>query len=144
MSCGGKGYWTGSEAAAEQRGSSQVVVDSVCSGREVRSSANVDVDDDGRCGRRYGDEVPGMSCGSESCQTGSEAAAMVLIWYGMVWSGSVWYGLVSMRPSIRRRRFGAVLWRLELPDWFRGGGAGAKGGVSEPLSIASAAAKKSG
>ena len=51
-----------------------------------------------------------------------------LIWYGPVWSGLFWYGLVWSDPSIRSRRSGDVLWRRELPDWFRGGGGGgAKG-----------------
>ena len=68
MSCGGESFRTGSgaAAAAEQRGSVRVVVDSVCSGREVRLSANVDVDDDGQCGRRYRDEGLGVSCVGEA------------------------------------------------------------------------------
>ena len=75
MSCGGKSYRTGSEAAADPRGSVRVIVDSVCCSREVRSSANVNVDNDGRCGRRYGDESRRVSCGGKSYQTGSEAVA---------------------------------------------------------------------
>ena len=48
-SCGGKSYWTSSEAAAaaEQRKIVQVVVDSFCGGGEVRSIVNVDIDDNG-------------------------------------------------------------------------------------------------
>ena len=58
VSCGGESDRTGSEAAAaaEQRGSVGVVVDSVCGGGKVRLSENVDVYDDGRCGCKYGDK----------------------------------------------------------------------------------------
>ena len=54
MCCCRESYWTGSEAAAlaEQRASVRVVVDNVCVGREVRSSANVDVDNNVRCSYR--------------------------------------------------------------------------------------------
>ena len=53
----GESYWTSSEAAraAEQRKSVQVVVNSVCGDGEVRSSANVDVDNNGPCNCQYGD-----------------------------------------------------------------------------------------
>ena len=53
----------------------EVIVGSVCGGREVSSNVNVEVDDDGRCGRRYGDKGLGVSCGGEGYRTGSEAAA---------------------------------------------------------------------
>ena len=53
MCCGVESYRNGSEvvAAVEQKGSVQVVVDSVCGGGEVRLSANVNIDDNGRCSR---------------------------------------------------------------------------------------------
>ena len=60
---------------AEQRASVRFVVDYVCSGGEVISSANIDVDNNGQCGRRYGDKGLGVSCGGKSYRTGSEAAA---------------------------------------------------------------------
>ena len=79
MSCGGDSYQTGSKAAAaaaaEQRGSVRVVVNSVFGSREFRSGMNVDVDDDGRCGSQYGDEGLGMSCGGERYWNDSGAAA---------------------------------------------------------------------
>ena len=78
MRCGGERHRTGSEAAAavEQWASVRVVVDNVCGSGEVRSSANVDVDDDRQCSHRYGDKGLGMCCGHESYWTGSEAAAV--------------------------------------------------------------------
>ena len=78
MCCGGESYRNASEAkaAAEQRGSVQFVVNSLCGGEKVRLSANLDVNNNGRCGLRYGDESLGMCCGGESYWTGSEAAVV--------------------------------------------------------------------
>ena len=56
-------------------GSVRVVVGSVCCGGEVSSSVNVNVDNDRRCGCRYGDEGMGVSCGSGGYRTGSESEA---------------------------------------------------------------------
>ena len=77
ISCGRESYQTGSEAAAaaEQRGRVRVVVDSVCGGGEVKSSVNVDVNDDKQCGHRYRDEDLEMYCGGKNYRTGSEAEA---------------------------------------------------------------------
>ena len=41
----------------------------------LRSIANAEVNDDGRCGPQNGDEGLGVSCGGEGYRTGSEAAA---------------------------------------------------------------------
>ena len=118
------------------RGSVRVVVDSVCGGGEVRSSLNVDIDDnDGPCSRRYVDEGLGMSL-------------VGLLWPGLVWSDLVWYGMVWY----------GLLWSVdtETKVWRCLVAAGAarlvqgrqqrrsKGGASELSLIASAAVKMSG
>ena len=56
-------------------GGVRVVVKSICGGREVILSVNVNVYDNGRCGCQCGDEGMGVSCGGEGYQTGSEAEA---------------------------------------------------------------------
>ena len=77
MCCSGGRDRNGSEAALaeEQRVSVRVLVDNAYGSGEVRSSANVDVNDDGLCGYRYENKGLGMYCGDKSYRTGSEVEA---------------------------------------------------------------------
>ena len=68
-------WFRGGGDGGARGGSVQVVVGSVHGGGEVISSVNVDVNNDGRCGRRYGDEGQGVSCGGEGYRIVSEAVA---------------------------------------------------------------------
>ena len=107
---------------------------------EVSSSANVDVDDYGRCSHRYRYEGLGVCFRGKSYRTGSEAATVKDQWRRVQFVLDSVCGskevierkcrcqrLWTMRPLIRRQRYRDVLWREELLDWLRGdGGGGAK------------------
>ena len=134
MCCGGESYWTGSGAVVfvEQRKRVRDVIDNVSGGGEVRLSVSVDINNDGRCGCRFGEEGPDMCCGGKSYRTGSEAAAaaaeqraIVRVVVDSVCVGkevnraqTLMSTTTAMWSSIRRQRSRDVLWRRELPDWF--------------------------